>query len=164
MPLVVRNFEAFEQFRSQIASLPYLLPKLATRIGAAFVKQVADEFRESRDPYDKPWAPVVRNRRKDVRARARRAKAGKPPKSDKPLIDTGRLRASVVARTEGGVVRVALPVEYASYHQYGTRRIQRRQILPENNTGGLGPRWSAAAYDEAVAVLNEHFGKSPGGE
>lgn len=159
MGLVVRNLANFEQFRQKVAEAPYLLPKLAKRIGAAFVKQVGDEFRESRDPYGNAWAPVQRNRLRDRRARARRASAGKPPKADKPLIDTGRLRGSVVARSEGDEVRVALPVSYASYHQYGTRTIKRRQILPESDTGGLGARWSAAASKEAIAVLNEHFEK-----
>ena len=159
MGLVVRNLREFEQFRAKVAEAPYLIPILAKRIGAAFVKEVADEFKESRDPYGNAWAPVVRNRLKDRRARARRAKAGKAARSDKPLIDTGRLRGSVVARTSGGQVRIALPVEYASYHQYGTRVIKRRQILPESDTGGLGPRWSAAASKEAIAVLNEHFAK-----
>lgn len=159
MGLVVRNLREFEQFRSKVAEAPYLIPVLAKRIGAAFVKQVADEFKESRDPYGNAWAPVMRDRLKDRRARARRVKQGKAPKADKPLIDTGRLRASVVARTDGGTVRIALPVEYASYHQYGTRSIKRRQILPESDTGGLGPRWSTAASKEATAVLNEHFAK-----
>jgi phage gpG-like protein len=157
MALVVKNLRSFEDFRSKVAEAPRLLPGLAKRIGAAFVKQVADEFKESRDPYGNPWKPVVRNRRRDIRARARRAAKGLSARADKPLIDTGRLRGSVVARTEGSVVRIALPVEYASYHQYGTRTIARRQILPESDTGGLGPRWSQAANKETIAVLNAYF-------
>jgi phage gpG-like protein len=160
MGLVMKNLAAFEHFRERIANVvPDLLPVVAKRIGVAFVKQVADEFRQSRDPYGNAWAPVSRNRRRDVRARAARAKAGKPPKTDKPLIDTGRLRGSVAATTEGTEVRVALPVEYASYHQYGTRRIKRRQILPEANTGGLPSSWVAAATSESVLALAAHFKK-----
>ena len=131
-------------------------PELAQRLGAVGMKLVADEFRESRDPYGKPWAPVQRNRAKDRKARARRAAAGKPAKADKPLIDTGRLRASVTAaRTSGSTVRITLPVSYASFHQTGTKRIQRRQILPEHATGGLGPRWTAAFNREASRMLQE---------
>lgn len=159
MPLVVKNLKAFEEFRSRITELPYLVPRLANRLGVALVKEVGNQFRESRDPYGNAWAPVVRDRRRDRRARARRAKKGLAAKADKPLIDTGRMRASVTFRVEGDSVRVAIPVEYASYHQYGTRTIQRRQILPEANTGGLGPRWSMIAARESAALLNEHFGK-----
>lgn len=163
MALVVRNLDALEHFRSRIANtVPELLPVIAKRIGVAFMKEVADEFRQSRDPYGKQWAPVFRSRGRDVRARARRAKAGKAPKGDKPLIDTGRLRGSVVARTEGTQVRIALPVEYASYHQYGTRRIQRRQILPEADTGGLPDRWAFVANREMLDATAKHYKKAGG--
>lgn len=163
MALVVKNLQAFEEFRRRIASVvPELLPKLANRIGVAFVKEVGNQFRESRDPYGNAWAPVFRDRKRDRRARARRQAKGLPPRADKPLIDTGRLRASATARVEGDSVRVALPVEYASYHQYGTRAIQRRQILPEGSTGGLGPHWGGAATKEATALLKEHFTKRGG--
>jgi phage gpG-like protein len=158
MPILVRNLQAFVDFQKRVAGAGALLPEIARRVGAAFVKQVADEFRESRDPYGNPWAPVYRNRARDRRARARRLAAGKAIRADKPLIDTGRLRASVVARTEGSEVRIALPVEYASYHQTGTRKMVRRQILPEADTGGLGPRWTMAANKEISAVLLKHFG------
>jgi phage gpG-like protein len=160
MGLTIRNLRALEHIRERVERIrPDLLPVIAQRVAAGFVKLVADEFRQSRDPYGNPWKPVVRARGKDLRARARRLAAGKPVKSDKPLIDTGRLRASVVARADGSTVRVALPVEYASYHQYGTRRIARRQILPEPDTGGLPPAWIGLATKEAIAVLNEHFSK-----
>lgn len=160
MPIIRRNFRAFEDFHQHVDEIArgLLMPKIAKRVGAAFIKQVADEFRESRDPYGNPWAPVFRTRARDVRARASRARRGLAPRADKPLIDTGRLRASPVARINGTEVRIALPVEYASYHQFGTRRIRRRQILPEADTGGLGDRWTMAVNKEIAAVMLEHFG------
>jgi phage gpG-like protein len=160
MGLTIRNLHALEHIRERVERVrPELLPLIARRVAAGFLKEVADEFRQSRDPYGNPWAPVNRNRPKDRRARVRRLAAGKAVKSDKPLIDTGRLRASVVARADGSQVRVSLPVEYASYHQYGTRRIKRRQILPEADTGGLPPKWIGLATKEAYLVLDEHFKK-----
>jgi phage gpG-like protein len=160
MGLTIRNLRALEHIRERVERVrPDLLPLVARRVAAGFMKEVADEFRRSRDPYGNPWAPVNRSRGKDRRARARRLAAGKPVKADKPLVDTGRLRGSVVARAVGTEVRIALPVEYASYHQYGTRRIKRRQILPEADTGGLPPRWIGIATKEALAVLDEHFSK-----
>jgi phage gpG-like protein len=160
MGLVVRNIQALEKFMDRVRRIrPDALPLIAKRQAAALGKLVTDEFRQSMDPYGKPWAPVDRSRGRDRRARARRAAAGKPVRNDKPLVDTGRLRASVVARAEGSIVRISLPVEYASYHQYGTRRIKRRQILPEADTGGLPPKWLGVMQTEANAALNEHFGK-----
>lgn len=158
MGVVVKDLRALKDLQRRLLGAAAVEPELTKRLGVAFMKEVADEFRQSRDPYGKPWAPVVRNRKRDRRARAKRAAAGKPPKADKPLIDTGRMRASVVARTERSTVRIAIPVQYASFHQDGTKRIPRRQMLPDATTGGLGPRWSAVAQREAIAVLNKHFG------
>jgi phage gpG-like protein len=161
MAVIARDLGAFTDLKRRLeaAARGGFLPELAARIGAAFVKQVADEFRESRDPYGNPWAPVVRNRARDRRAKASRAKRGLPARADKPLIDTGRLRGSAVARVSGTEVRIALPVEYASYHQQGTRRMVRRQILPEGDTGGLGPYWTMAANKESAAVMLKHLGR-----
>jgi phage gpG-like protein len=159
MAVIARNLGAFTNFQERLDAVARgrFMPELATALGVAFIKQVADQFRGSRDPYGKPWAPVFRNRLRDRRARASRAKAGKAPRADKPLIDTGRLRASPVARVTGSDVRIDLPVEYASYHQYGTARMVRRQILPEAETGGLGPYWTAAANREAAVVMRKQF-------
>jgi phage gpG-like protein len=160
MGLVARRIENLDWLRSRIVGFRQdLLPVIAKRIAAGYVKLVADEFRDSHDPYGVPWKPVVRNRRRDRRARERRAAKGLVARADKPLVDTGRLRASVTARVDGSVVRVALPVEYASYHQYGTRRIARRQILPEADTGGLPAAWVEMAINEANKTLAEYFRK-----
>lgn len=162
MGVTVRNLgstslEAIQR-RLTAASQGKFLPELGKRVSAALMKEVADEFRQSRDPYGQPWKAVHRNRGRDRRARARRAAKGLAPRADKPLIDTGRMRASVIARVVGSEVRVAIPVEYASYHQKGTRTIPRRQMLPESDTGGLGHRWTQAINREAIAVLNKSLG------
>lgn len=161
MALVRGDFASLERLQRQVDALAKqkLTAELAPRVGAAFMKELADEFRQSRDPYGNAWAPVFRNRRRDRLARGRRAAAGKAVRADKPLVDTGRLRASATAKADGTKVRIVLPVEYASYHQEGTRRIKRRQMLPEAATGGLGPRWTMAANKEAAVLLKKHFGK-----
>lgn len=159
MGIVAINPRAFEDLQRRVDALSRnrLAPALAKRMGAAAIKEIADEFRESRDPYGQAWKPVQRNRTRDKRARAKNGR------SDKPLIDTGRLRAAATApsanQSSGTVVRVLIPVEYASYHQEGTRRIARRQILPSADRGGLGPRWTAAMNREAAKLLQEYFGK-----
>jgi hypothetical protein len=141
---------------------------VARRLGATAVKLMADEFRQSRDPYGKPWKAVFRRgkRHRDARRRAflkfskgGGSAAGLTLKGDKPLIDTGRLRAAATSPTAsqpiGGKVRIVIPVDYASYHQTGTRRIARRQIVPETSTGGLGPIWTKALEREAARALKD---------
>lgn len=115
---------------------PRLTNELSQRIGAGFTKLVADEFKESVGPDGKPWKPVQRNRKRDRLARERRARAGKPIRGDKPLIDTGRMRASVTAiQSSGSTVRIAIPVDYAGVHQNG---------------GHVKPHTRAASYDNVT--------------
>lgn len=76
--------------------------------------------------------------------------------SSKPLVDTGRLRMSVVALTaRSGALRVrrgytllwGTNLNYAKYHQYGTRRIPARPFL------GAPPRLQTQlqqAYQQAL--------------
>lgn len=161
---VTGNFKGLRQLMARVdAVVRGGVPGLANRLGATAVKLLAYEFRFSRDPYGDNWAPVLRSRRRDRMARARRRAQGRPVKADKPLVDTGRLRAAATVssanRSGGKTVRVIIPVEYASYHQNGTRRIRRRQIVPSDSTGGLGPIWSAALKKEAAKVLRERLGK-----
>lgn len=131
---------------------------IAKVLGVAAMKLVADGFRKSVDPYGKPWAPVVRNRKRDRRARASRARRGLTAKADKPLIDTGRLRGAAVStgnlETSAAGVRISIPVEYASYHQHGTRRIPQRMMLP---VGSLGPIWKPALDKAALPVVRRYF-------
>lgn len=172
MGVTVKNVSAFKDLQRRLTAVTRssaMTDELGKRVGAALVKQVADEFRESRDPYGKPWAPLKTERARNVKANARAAKKGKPPRAGKPLIDTGRMRASVTALVSGGDVRVVIPTKYASYHQDGVSHrvpsaragekiIPRRQMLPEADTGGLGDRWTLAVNKEAMAVLQKHFG------
>lgn len=160
MALVKADFGRLEQLRRKGANLASLQFRedLARRLSATATKLLADEFRNSRDPYGKPWKPVVRNRRRDRNARARRAARGLAVKADKPLIDTGRLRAAATApqTPQGTTVRISIPVEYASYHQDGTSRIARRQIVPDE-AGGLGPVWSEAFRREINAAVADEM-------
>jgi hypothetical protein len=162
--VIVRGVRNLQRFQRALSGAKREMPEMvAKRVGVALMKQVMDEFRESRDPYGKAWAPVFRRRKKDRAARNRRyAKLSAAGKSlslaaDKPLMDTGRLRASTGFAVSGTSVRVFLSADYASYHDKGTRRIKRRQILP--SPGNLGAKWSAAVEKEAKRGVSEHFGE-----
>lgn len=96
---------------------------------AAWGKQ---SFDQSRAPDGSPWKPLkrARNRRRDRRARKRGGGSGQ-----KPLRDTGVLMASMsaTAGAKGGVrifgqasLEQGTAVEYAAFHQQGTRHIPAR--------------------------------------
>jgi len=82
-------------------------------------------FNQGRDPEGVPWLPLKRPRR--------RSKGG-----DLPLRDTGKLRASVTggARTVERITDTELifgtNLEYAGFHQFGTRFIPKREFLGFN--------------------------------
>jgi phage gpG-like protein len=145
--------------------------RLANALGAAAITEVELEFRESRDPYGQPWAPL-------------KLRAG-----GKPLFDTGRLRSSFSAQQRFGGFTIGTNFIGAKAHQYGAtivpkrgkflrfrggrgRRtrgvggrfqfgggfifarsvtIPRRPILPEKY---LGPRWSKAFHNTAKRFLS----------
>lgn len=163
MAAVRGDFGRLEDLQRRVKEVanPGFRQAVAHRLAGAGIKLLADEFRASRDPYGNPWAPVHRDRPRDRAAAARRARAGKPARADRPLIDTGRLRAAATASSAdtsaGTQVRISIPVDYASFHQDGTRRMVRRQIVPDR-LGGLGPIWSAAFRDEIERAFRQAMG------
>ncbi len=121
------------------------LGELAQRISAAGLKLVADEFRAEQDPYGKPWAPLARERPRNRRARLRAIAAGRKPKGQKILQDTGRMRSSVGAAPRDHTARLVIPTWYAAVHQNGAR-FTREPTLREQITrsmAGRAPRLSS---------------------
>ncbi len=114
-------------------------------MAAEAVDLVADGFRGSKAPDGSPWRPLSR-------ARARNRRRGD---RGKPLIDTGRLRASVTARpvvTADGFA-IGTNLTYARTHQYGRGAIVARPFLPVPD---LPPQWARAlegAAREAISPL-----------
>lgn len=77
-------------------------------VGQAVLSEVQLGFRNEVSPNDVPWV-------KRKRPRKRNKGAGKL------LRDTGRLGNSLTAVTSGTEVIIGTNVEYAPYHQFGTR-------------------------------------------
>ncbi len=170
------DFAALRELRDRLGDdrIRAMVPELAKRIGAAAVKQLADEFVQGRDPYGAAWKETQRG--------------------NKPLRRTGRMALSVTAQATGPNVKVTVGTTYAVYHQDGTRAherkgaavpvdrrgrfvsksklspkarrqaikiirahkaggIPRRQMLPTASTGGVGPIWGAAFREEERAVV-----------
>jgi phage gpG-like protein len=135
------------------ASLARRLSRLSDQAVTDVVKAVAAEaqdlvaegFRRSTAPGGVPWRPLARARKRN----ARRGDRGKP------LLDTGRLRASVTTRPriEGDSFSITANPVYAATHQYGFGAIPARPFLPIPE---LPPSWRRAfilAADEAIEAL-----------
>jgi phage gpG-like protein len=112
---------------------PAFRAELAQVLAETAGKLVADGFRKSVDPYGVSWRPLKRKRWRDKRGT-----------KGKPLLDTGRLRASFATAPRPGGFRIDATASYAPRHQKGTRHIPRRQMVPAPETGGIGPVWTPA--------------------
>lgn len=91
-------------------------------IGAAVVSRIVHGFSRSEGPYG-PWRPLAP-------ATIRRRRGG----SDKPLLDTGRLRNSITHEANSLSVLVGTNVEYAAFHQFGTKRKTTRDFTPRTKS------------------------------
>ncbi len=126
--------------RSRIAGLsgPAFRAKLSQVLSAAAFKMTMDTFHRSTDPYGRAWA----------RLKVRKGK---------PLLDTGRMRASTYFVPLASGFRVDFSANYAVHHQYGTRRMVRRQMIPMPETGGLPPTWSERFDKETEALITREL-------
>jgi phage gpG-like protein len=135
------------ELRARIAGLrdPAFRARLAQNLGEEARTQIADEFRAERDPYGKPWKPLKYRKGKILRK-------------------TGRMAGSVAVQPLAGGFRVDIPVDYAPPHQDGGKdkdgnrtHPPQRQMLPEEETGGLGPIWSKAFDAVTDDVIRKHM-------
>ena len=112
-----------------------------------------DSFQNSRTPEGKSWPPL-----KNARRRPRDKRKGRKGK-DKPLLDTGLLRASVTTPQGKDHVDKETPTTlvigsnlfYAGFHQFGTRTIPVRKYLGWNRE--LIERTKVVVRDHAIKVL-----------
>jgi phage virion morphogenesis protein len=149
--------------------------KLAQNLAEEARTQVANGFRQERDPYGEAWAPLK-------------------SREGKILRDTGRMAASVATAQVGpDGFRIEVGANYAKYHQLGTKPHQRaeraarqsargrfvgpraresyllrirahttpglprRQMLPSRDRGGLGPIWASAFGKVSRKMLDQQL-------
>lgn len=82
-------------------------------VAEAGLKLIAAEFRSSMSPYGATWAPLKYRK-------------------GKPLVKTGAMRDGFTASPLANGVRFQASVDYAIYHQTGTRSMVARPILPRS--------------------------------
>lgn len=114
--------QALRRVETTLGDLSELMELLCGRV----IKMVTRKFAQS----GPGWVPLSK------RTLQRRRKKGK---GAKPLLDTGRLRASVVAQGEGSVreitsigFRLGTNLKYAGTHQFGSGRVPARPFMPTN--------------------------------
>ena len=86
--------------------------ELGNDIGKAALQLIDQEFNGSYSPYKAAWEPL-------------KYRVGKP------LIKTGALKAGFSFTVSGNEIIVKNDVPYAVYHDLGTEKIPKREILPD---------------------------------
>jgi phage virion morphogenesis protein len=129
------------------AADPGMLEKMNRTIAENLVTQVRMGFRLSRDPYGTAWKPLKGARTRNKRGGDR----------GKPLVDTGRLRGSLsYSDVSPRGFRLGSNVAYAPVHQYGSRKIPARPMLPTRDKG-LGPVWARSVRQVMNRRIRELF-------
>lgn len=90
------------------------------------MERTRDTWGRSMTPGLVPWAPLAPS---TIEARRRRNISG-----IRPLIATGAMIGSMRVEKTAGSARLVIDKEYAIYHQKGTSRIPKRQIIPDAQT------------------------------
>lgn len=135
------------------SALQNMAPALQ-EIGAEFAERTRQQFSQGQSPAGQPWRPLSAV----TQAMRHGRRAG-----GQPLLDTGRLRASIGAavQPDGRSVSISTNVPYAAIHQYGGQagrgrkvRIPARPYLPLYAAGvALPDAWLQSAQD----ILSDHI-------
>jgi phage virion morphogenesis protein len=101
-------------------------------------------FSEGRSPAGERWEPLQPA-----------TIAQRPGNSSQPLRDTGRLANSIMAAFGSDYAVVGTNVEYAGFHQLGTRDIPARPYIPlaEDLAGGHSDLVLDAVFDHLERAL-----------
>lgn len=143
---VTGDWSKLEKAIRELANLggPAVVDVAAKNVAVAMTTEVQLTFRKEQTPDGVEWLPLKRER-------PRNSKAGGKRRS-KILRDTGRMVNSITGKSAGHDVIVGTNVEYAAYHQFGTRTIPARPFLPLE---GLPMAWQNSAARVIVEVLKQ---------
>lgn len=113
---------AFSQVSDRLSDLtPYFQD-----LGEHLVRRIDDGFRNEVDPYGSGWAPLAASTLKEKVRRKR---------IQKILQSRGTMRSTLIYQAGRDRLVVGFNVYYAAFHQRGTRKMVKRQLLPDAERG-----------------------------
>lgn len=138
---VAGDFDKLEAWETALGTIDKTLESMSRDMAEETVGFVKERWRQQADPYGRRWKP---KKRKD----GRQILVGK----------TARLKGGWhVKRTSRGGFTIAPSVDYAGFHQTGTKFIPARHMVPTKERGI--PKELARAYNEiALDHLSAHLG------
>lgn len=134
-------------FRQHLAALQERLGDLTqvmTGIGQELETRIANRFETAADPSGIPWAPWAKSTLKSY-----------PPDGNHRLLNrTGDMLGHLNWAADATSVRVGFVELYATYHEFGTKKMPRRGLLFANpETGQLAPDDERAVIEILEDVL-----------
>ncbi|HDM78818.1 MAG TPA: phage virion morphogenesis protein [Deltaproteobacteria bacterium] len=120
-----KGLEGVQRMLSRLQAGFSDLTPVMREIGEELLANWQQEWREEKDPYGEPWKPL----KASTLARRRKGKGFGPVA--KILRDTGRLQNSFVVEANKDRVTIGTNVFYAPFHQFGTKYIPQRRLLPD---------------------------------
>lgn len=117
--------------------------ELMEDIGNYLVSGIGNSFKKEVDPYNKKWQQL------SPATISEKERKGYPLKI---LTRTGKLRSSVRFVVNNKSVRIIVDSNYATFHQTGTKKIPKRQILPE---GKLPTKTQRDIIDLSIEYLED---------
>ncbi len=129
---------AFKDLSGQLPNNPGF-ERVLNAVGQRVKSRIQLGFRNSTDPWGKPWAEIEH-------------------RDGKPLVDTGRLRSSITYFADSSQVEIGTNVDYAAAHQFGTAAIWTRPFMPldKNGDANLPDTWKKSVLN----AINQHIKKA----
>lgn len=109
------------------------LDEIRREVAGEGLRLIAKGYRDSVDPYGSRWEPLK-------------------SREGKPLVRSGLFRDTWMAYPTPTGVRFSSMVNYGAFHQYGTRTIPFRRVIPMQQYG-LPKEWADvvnAAYSKRI--------------
>lgn len=133
--------KSLKRWQQQLGSVDKVLANMSAAMAEEALELVAEGFATQTDPYGKPW------KEKSVDD-GRSILVGK----------TARLRRGWHKLNSGrSGFTISPSVDYAGFHQRGTKRMVARMMVPSRSRG-LPAKWRNALNAVAVEHLAAHFG------
>ncbi len=131
--------KALEQLSANLAELSDVPSRAARGAAARINVALQEQFDGEHDPDGRPWAKLL--------PQTVRRKGG----DSRILQRTGEMREGTYARPSQGSGIEISSVEYASFHQTGTKHMTKRPVLPAQD--GLPDEWTEIVDDEVAKAF-----------
>ena len=135
---------ALAAFAEEIGRLGDVIEQTAKAAAPKLAARVAEGFKGGFAPSGTSWAPLSPS----TLSRGRSAP---------PLTDTGALSSTMRSLPGATQIVMSATAPYSSFHQFGTKNMPARPILPEGDA--LPQTWRQDLEDACIAALERKLGK-----